>query len=139
MKALNLLICTGNETAEVTINCVKKNVELFTSPTGHWCINVQPGFPVEVLDVMFSVSELLKHKNEHAAKRLHHQFCHPPFEFLKKVLSVLDKPDKEFLDILQKYSQNCLVCKWYRQTIPRPAVGNLIDPDKMKFNEIVLI
>ena len=31
------------------------------------------------------------------------------------------------------------ICKRYKPTFPKPAVGNLIDPDKMKFNQIVSI
>ena len=139
MKSWDVTICTRNDTAEFTINDVKKNVELFTSPSGHWCVNVQPGFPEEVVNIMFSVQEMTYHQKESAAKRIHRQFCHPPFEFLKKVLSVLDNPDKEFLNILKEHSEKCLVCKRYKPTIPRPAVGNLFDPDKMKFNEVVSI
>jgi len=139
MKSWDVTICTRNDTAEFTLNDVKKNVELFTSPSGHWCVNVQPGFPEEVVDIMFSVQEMTPQEKESAAKRIHRQFCHPPFEFLKKVLNILDNPDKEFIDILKRHSEKCLVCKRYKPTIPRPAVGNLFDPDKMKFNEVVSI
>ena len=45
----------------------------------------------------------------------------------------------KFLHILEKHSNNCIVCKRYKPTIPKPAVGNLFDPDKMKFNQIVSI
>ena len=55
MKKWNLVICTRNDTAEFSLNNVTKHVELFTSHSGHWCINIQPGFPVETLDVLFSV------------------------------------------------------------------------------------
>ena len=34
-------------------------------------------------------------------------------------------------------SDECLICKRYKPSIPRPAVGNLLDPEKAKFNEIV--
>jgi len=60
MKEWNVLINTGNDTAEITINSIKKNVELFNAPSGHWCINIQPGFPVEIVDVMFSIKEMSK-------------------------------------------------------------------------------
>ena len=55
------------------------------------------------------------------------------------MLSVFDKKDTEFLDILEEYSKNCIVCKRYKPTIPKPAVENLFNPDKMKFNNIVSI
>jgi len=100
MKEWNVLINTGDDTAEITINSVKNNVELFNAPSGHWCINIQPGFPVEVVGVMFSVKEMSREQKTHAAKQIHRQFCHPTFEFMKKVLSGLNDPDKEFLNIL---------------------------------------
>ena len=139
MKEWNVLINTGDDTAEITINSVKNNVELFNAPSGHWCINIQPGFPVEVVDVMFSVKEMSREQKTHAAKQIHRQFCHPTFEFMKKVLSGLNDPDKEFLNILENYTKNCEVCKRYKPSIPKPAVGNLFTPDKMKFNEVVSI
>ena len=45
----------------------------------------------------------------------------------------------EFLDILGKYSKNCIVCKRYKPTIPKPVAGNLFNPDTMKFIIIVSI
>lgn len=91
MKEWNVMINTGNDTAEITINSVNNDVELFNAPSGHWCINIQPGFPVEVVDVMFSIKEMSKEEKEHAAKRIHQQFSHPTFEFMKKVLKTLTK------------------------------------------------
>ena len=52
-------------------------------------------------------------------------------------MSVFDKQDNEFLDGLQTVSENCKICKLYRKTPPRPVVGNLFNPDKMKFNNMV--
>ena len=45
--------------------------------------------------------------------------------------------DEEFIDILKQHIDGCKTCQLYAPTIPKPAVGNLFDPDKMNFNEIV--
>ena len=55
------------------------------------------------------------------------------------MLSVFDEKDTEFLDILEEYSKNCIVCKRYKPTIPKPGVRNFFNPDKMKFNSIISI
>ena len=54
------------------------------------------------------------------------------------MLSVFDE-DTKFLDILEEYSKNCIVCKRYMPTIPKPAIGNLFNQDKIKCNNIVSI
>ena len=137
MKIWNVTIRTGNDSAQFTIDGKTKEVALFTSASGHWCVNIQPCIPVDAMSVLFSVDGLSKGEKQQAAARLHRQYCHPPFSFLKKVLSVFNEVDDEFLEILQKYSSDCCVCKKYKPTSPKPAVGNLMDPDKMKFNQIV--
>ena len=43
------------------------------------------------------------------------------------------------MNILEKYSNCCFVCKRFKPTLPKPAVGNLFDPDKIKFNQVVSI
>ena len=34
---------------------------------------------------------------------------------------------------------NCKICKRYKRTCPKPAVGNLVDPENKMFNELVCI
>lgn len=139
MKEWCVVIYTENDTAEITINGEKKTVELYTSTSGHWCINIQPSFPVEAISTLFSVSNMSYQQKKSAARHLHRQYCHPPYEFLEKVLKVFDENDEEFLQLLKQHSDKCDVCKRYKPTIPRPAVGNLFDPDKMRFNQYVSI
>lgn len=76
MKSWDVTICTRNDTAEFRLNELKKNIELFTSPIGHWCVNFQPGFQEEEIDIMFSVQDMTPDQKEFAAKRLHRQFCY---------------------------------------------------------------
>ena len=73
------------------------------------------------------------------AARIHRQFCHPSFEFLKEVLTVFDESDHEFLSVLEKCCKNYDICKSYKPTIPQPAAGNLYDPSKLMFNSIVTV
>ena len=46
MKKWDLNINMGNDTAHFIINN-KKNVELYTSASRHWCINIQPCLPTD--------------------------------------------------------------------------------------------
>ena len=43
------------------------------------------------------------------------------------------------MNILEKYSNCCSVCKRFKPTLPKPAVVNLFDPDKIRFNQVVSI
>ena len=46
MKNCYLVINASDDTAEFTINGERKHVELSTSKSGHWCIEIQPIFPL---------------------------------------------------------------------------------------------
>ena len=83
---LNLNRNMGNDTVHFIINNKKKNVELHTAAREHWCINIQPCLPTDLVNVLFSVKDLLTHEKKIATAKLHRQYCHPPFAFLEKVL-----------------------------------------------------
>ena len=83
----NLNINTRNNTAHFIVNNKKKNVELYSSASEHWCINVQTWLPTDSVNNLFSMKDLSTHENKIPAAKLHRQYCHPPFAFLKKVLS----------------------------------------------------
>ena len=60
---------------------------------------------------MFSVAHLSKEEEVSVAEHLHRQFCHPPCQFLKKVLTNFGEVDKELLEALEKHLSDCIVCK----------------------------
>ena len=60
MKNWHLVINANDDTAEFIIKGERKHVELFTSKKGHWCIEIQPNFPLEAISVMFPVPHLSK-------------------------------------------------------------------------------
>lgn len=92
----------------MTIKDKKKVVELYTLSSGHWCLNIQPCFPADSVSVLFAhIQEMSSKEKFKAAKHLHRQYSHPPFEFLKKVWMVFDEQDTEFLSILKKISSEC--------------------------------
>ena len=130
---------TGNDSAELTINTITHKVELYTSSGWHFCLNIQPSFPIEAINSLFSTINLSQMEKCSVVARILRQFCHPSFEFLKKVLSVFNEVDHEFLSVLEKYCKNCDICNRYKPTIPWPAVGNLYDPSKLTFNSIVTV
>ena len=62
MKDWNLVINTASDIAEITIYGSKKKVELNTSTSSnkwalHWCVYVQPSFPIDAVDVLFTTKE----------------------------------------------------------------------------------
>ena len=83
----NLNINTRNNTAHFIVNNKKKNVELYSSASEYWCINIQPCLPADYVNNLFSMKDLSTHEKKIPAAKLHRQYCHPPFAFLKKVLS----------------------------------------------------
>ena len=87
MKKLNLNINTCNDTGNFIVNNKKKNVELPSSAREHWCINIQPCLPTDSVNNLFSMKDLFTKEKKIPAAKLHRQYCHPPFAFLKKVLS----------------------------------------------------
>ena len=107
MKNWYLVINASDNTAEFNLNGERKHVELFTSKSGHWWIEIKPKFPLEAI----SVAYLSKEEKVSVAECLHRQFCHPLHQFLKKVLMNFGEVDKELLGALEKYSSNCIVCK----------------------------
>ena len=58
MKSLQLVIDTVNDNALMTLNGEKKQIELYTSASGHWCFHVQPDFPLDAINVLFTVQGL---------------------------------------------------------------------------------
>ena len=75
-------------------------MELFTSKSGRWCSDIQPNFPLEAMSVMFSVAHFSKEEKVSVAERLHRQFCHPSYQFLRKVLMNFGEVDTELLEAL---------------------------------------
>ena len=84
MKKWNLNINTRNDTAHFIVNNKKKNVELHSSAREHWCINIQPCLPTDSVNNLFSMKDLSTHEKKIPAEKLHRQYCHPRFAFLKK-------------------------------------------------------
>ena len=77
-----------------------------------------------------------KLEKEMADEKLHHQFFHPPFAFLKKVLYNFDEVG-ELLEIPETHSRSYSVCKHYKASIPKPAVCNLFDPEKCQLIKLL--
>ena len=122
----------------ITLEGDKKQIELCTLSSGHWCIHVLPTFPTDAINVLFTLQELSTAEKTKAAKHLHRQLCHQSYESLRKALSVIHhKVGDEFLNCLKTVCEECTLCKRYAPTFPRPVVSNLFDPDKMRFNQVV--
>lgn len=75
MTELNLTISTGYDTAKITINNTAKELELYTSESRHYCLDIHSNFLSESVCVLFS-------EKQKAAEHIHGQYCRPPFSFL---------------------------------------------------------
>ena len=137
MKEWNLTISTVNDTAKLTVNNVVKELKLYTSDGEKYCLDIHSTFPSEAGCVLFSVKTLSKSEKVKAAEHLHRQYCHQTFNFLINVLSASDEKDTKFFRNSWRIFKNGIVYKIYKPTIPKPAVENLFNPDKMKFKNIV--
>ena len=71
------------------------------------------------VNVLFSMKYLSRHEKKISARKLHRQYCHPPFSFLKKVLLLINEKDDKILNILEKYLNCCSVCKRFKPTLPK--------------------
>ena len=72
-KQWNFTIFTGNDSAELTINTVTHKIELYTLSDGHWCLNIQPSFPIEAINFLFSTINLSQKEKCSVAARIHRQ------------------------------------------------------------------
>ena len=77
-----------------------------------------------------------RQEKEKADEKLHHQFFHPQFAFLKKVVCNFDEAD-ELLEIPETHSRSYSVCKHYKASNPKLAVCNLFDPEKCKLIKLL--
>ena len=118
MKNWHLVIDASGDTAGFTINGERNHVELFTSKSGQWCIEMQPNFPLEAISVMFLVAHLSKEEKVSVAERLHRQFCHPPYQFLKKILMNFGEVDKGCLKHLRSIHLTALYVSDISQLFP---------------------
>ena len=55
IKQWNLTIDTGNDTAEFIVNDKLNEVEWYTSASTLNCFKIQPYFPIDAMNVIFSV------------------------------------------------------------------------------------
>ena len=103
MKEWHVVIDTNKETATLKLNGVVKDVDLYTSKSGHWCLSLKPSLSMlESVETYFSVAKLTKDEKLQSATHIHRQFCHPPFTFLAKIMKSFGDVDVEFLSILEK-------------------------------------
>ena len=107
-----------------------ESIPLVITESGHYCLPLsrpldQPHSP-QIQKVLFSspVSQL-EDKDERTKKitKLHKQFAHPHPDRLKALVRNAGTDDKCVLDTIDEVSANCDVCKRYKRSPPRPAVG----------------
>ena len=66
--------------------------------------------------------------------KLHKQFAHPSADSLKSLIQHADAFDQEIDQLIDQVTKNCVTCKHYKRTRPRPVVCM---PIATQFNEVV--
>ena len=120
----------------------KEELTLNTTSKGHWIIPLTEGLQVLerfergiVENITLTMNES---EDDHKfAKRMHSNFAHPSSERLIRLInSAGDKWSKksQLKKAVKEVTENCVICKKYKKTPPRPVVGF---PMATKFNECV--
>ena len=129
MKQFNVKTDMQNDTAEI----LGKEVNLDTTSSGHYCIALQScEIPFE--KVCFAVSEKSGDEKQKIVLKLHKQFAYPSADSLKSLMQHADAFGKEIDQLIDQVTNNCVTCKCYKKTPPRPVVCLHM---ATQFNEVV--
>ena len=99
-----------------------KEVNLYFSASGHYCIDIQPNkvskmdLPVEGQTenvLIFEENMTLSDKKKHIQK-INRQFGHASSENIKRFMKNTGVTDKEFFEIIDEVIQGCDVCLKYK-------------------------
>ena len=102
----------------------------FTSSSGHCCIPL--GMHISLSEKRFGSTVPILHsetsqkssKNKYKAmKNLHLEFSHATYDRTVKLLKDADVQDPKSFSMLKDVCSSCQICKIYKRTQPRPAVG----------------
>ena len=96
-----------------------------TTSAGHYCIALQS------CEIPLEKSGDEKQK---IVFKLHKQFGHPSEDSLTSLMQHADAFDKEIDQLIDQVTKNCVTCKRYKKTPPRPVV---FMPMATQFNEVV--
>ena len=116
------------------INILGRDVQVFFSTSGHYCIPIGTlnssgmGSTEEIKEVNLFCKELSEKtvsQKQRIAEKLHRQFSHAKSDKLKVLLRDTEVMDKSLKDLLDRLDDSCSICKKYRRPKPRPVAGSL--------------
>ena len=121
------------------INILGEQVPIHISNSGHYCISLSRTTNCTTRDTekIFFTSPVVTGDttgNKTKVLKLHKQFAHPAPEKLKKLIRNSGSDDPDVYRLVDEISKNCDVCKKFKPTPLRPAVGF---PVASSFNETV--
>ena len=129
MKAARVKMDLENDSAEI----MGKSVVLNITSCGHYCVPLYGDIRIEHVNSVkldqLSDSERLK-----TLLKLHRQFAHPRRGKLEALLRDAGVWQDKYSNDLEKIENNCVLCKQFTRTPPRPVVGL---PMARKFNQVV--
>ncbi len=132
MKKLGVSINTVSDEAII----LGKKVNLNTTSSGHYSIDLTPEKAYVVEEVFKVDLGATKEEQERKILHLHRQFGHICNSKLIELLRQANSWRPEFNNILDRISRDCVTCKLYRREKPTPVVGA---PKSQTFNQVLTI
>ena len=130
MKKAGVKLDLVNDSAEI----FGKHIPLNHTESGHYCIPLNKDtLPIETVWAV-DINSMDNATRYKTLLKLHNQFAHPPASKLISLLKDANAWNNEFHADIEKISKNCLICKSFAKTPPRPVV---IFPLAHIFNEKV--
>ena len=129
MKVAKVKLDIENDAAVI----MGKPVSLNLTSCGHYSVPLGGDICVEQVHAM-RLDSLSGEKRRNALLKLHRQFAHPSRGKLEALLRNAGVWLGEFSEDLDVIYKECLLCKQYATTAPRPVVGM---PVASLFNEVV--
>ena len=112
-----------------------REVQLQCTSSGHYCVPIDQ-INVSVEETKSALTAVKTSEETNIIEKLHKQFAHPSAKRLKSLLKDAGGYTEEHMDLVDKVTDDCSVCKQYKKTPGRPVVSL---PLATEFNEVVAV
>ena len=120
MKQTGVKMDLEHDRAEIFGQDVDLNITSF----GHYCIRIDKTekIPVETVCAV-NLDDIGENERYKILPKLHRQFAHPSKRKLVALLKDAGVWKDDYLEVLTRIEESCMVCKSYTKTPPHPVVG----------------
>jgi transposase InsO family protein len=136
MKKAGMILDLNNDSAVV----FGRKVELESTSSGHYCLNLRPKLVHEVQEpseeVLIINNAMSQDDKQKAVGKMHRQFGHASTERLLALLKGAGCNDQDIRKMCDEVVKKCEACVKFKKPTPRPVVGL---PLATRFNETVAV